>query len=356
MNGYKIKFNGVDRLYNAYSWRLTRRAKKVWQSGNMLLGPELENLEKNFCKKYKRKYAVGVGSATDGLYFALKAMGIQKNDSVICPALSFVATAGAIKRLGANIDFVDTDERGNIGSWGGMGLPKAVVYVNLFGNIADYTRLRKYCDQHRIPLIEDAAQSQGAYITDWFKKIPSGKLGDISIFSFDPMKNLPCFGSGGMILTDSVEVYEKLISLRRHGFNKKTEYGYNSVIPEDHSAQLNFLLGKFDSLQKMREKVAKRYFKNLPNQKFIKADSDTVSSYHKLVILHEDRDELQKYLKEQGIETKIHYPTTLHNVWSASYPVAENICKCALSLPIYPYLNNSEIDYICKKIKEFNVI
>lgn len=352
MNGYKIKFNGVDRLYDAFSWRLSRRAKKVWESGKVLLGPELAKLEKSFCKKYKRKYAVGVGSATDGLYFSMRALGLDKSSTITCPALSYVATAGAIKRLGAKIDFVDVDEIGNIGKIGSRS--NAVLYVNLYGNIADYERLKTHCEENKIFLIEDAAQSQGAYLGNWYKKIPSGSLGDISIFSFDPMKNLPCFGSAGMIMTDSVRVYEKLLSLRRHGLNSDLDYGYNSVIPEDHSAQLNFLLGKFDSLQNMREKIAKRYFNNLPKQNFIKPRKNTIGSYHKMVLLHEKRNELKQYLKEHGIETKIHYPTTLHSVWLTTYPGAEKICKNALSLPIYPYLENHEIDYICKRIEEFD--
>ena len=117
MAGHKITFNGIDRLYDAYSWRLTRRAKAVWQSGNVLQGKFLKQLETEIAKKYKRKYAVGVGSATDGLYFAMKAVGLNKNSTIVCPAFSYVATAGAIKRLGAEIHFVDTDTNGNIGDW-----------------------------------------------------------------------------------------------------------------------------------------------------------------------------------------------------------------------------------------------
>ena len=129
MTGYKIKFNGIDRLYNDYSWRLTRRAKAVWESGYVLQGKYLKELEVQVAKKYKRKYAVGVGSATDGLYFAMKAGGLDKTSTVICPAFSYIATSGAIKRLGSEIHFVDTDTNGNIGDWHGHGLPDCVLYV-----------------------------------------------------------------------------------------------------------------------------------------------------------------------------------------------------------------------------------
>jgi dTDP-4-amino-4,6-dideoxygalactose transaminase len=348
MSGYKIKFNGIDRLYDDYSWRLTRRARKAWQSGDILQGKYLQQLEKEIAKKYDRKYAIGVGSATDGLYFALRASGITKNDSVVCPALSYVATSGAIKRIGANIYFVDTDESGNIGELNIMGLPKAVLYVNLFGNLSDYDRLRNYCDTYRIPLIEDAAQSQGAY----YGRTPSGKLGDISVFSFDPMKNMPSFGSGGMVLTDNKEVNDCVKALRRHGFNSDMPYGYNSLISEDHAHQLLLILNKFDRLQKMRKKVFERYKKNLPEVKFIESQSNTRSSFHKLAMLSDKRDQLKKYLQKKGIETKIHYNKTLDE--ANAYKNADRICSKAISLPIYPHLKMHEIDYICEIIRKFN--
>lgn len=349
MTGYKIKFNGIDRLYEDYSWRLSRRAKLVWESGDVLQGKCLQQLETQIAKKYKRKYAIGVGSATDGLYFAMKAVGLNENSTVMCPAFSYIATAGAIRRIGADIQFVDTDQNGNIGEWGGIGLPNAVLYVNMFGNPADYTRLRKYCDKHRIPLIEDAAQSQGAV----HGKIPSGALGDISVFSFDPMKNMPSFGGGGMVLTDSKDVRDSVMSLRRHGISGKDNYGYNSLISEDHANQMLLLLEKFDRLQRMRKKVAKRYKKNMKEMLFVCADKNTKSSHHKLVILVNRRDDLQSFLQTKGIETKIHYTKTLDTENIGKYPNAENICAKALSLPIYPHLKTSEVDYICDKIKEF---
>jgi dTDP-4-amino-4,6-dideoxygalactose transaminase len=349
MAGHKITFNGIDRLYDAYSWRLTRRAKAVWQSGHVLQGKFLEQLETEIAKKYKRKYAVGVGSATDGLYFAMKAVGLNKNSTIVCPAFSYVATAGAIKRLGAEIHFVDTDTNGNIGDWQGHGLPDGVLYVNMFGNPADYKRLKKYCDTHHIPLIEDAAQSQGAE----YGKVPSGAMGDISVFSFDPMKNMPSFGGGGMVLTDNKEAYDSVVSSRRHGLSGKDRYGYNSLISEDHANQLLLLLDKFDRLQKMRDKVCNRYRKNMPEVQILCASPDTKSSNHKFVILSDRRDELKEYLHTKGIQTKIHYTKTLDSQNTGQYPQAENICAKALSLPIYPHLKMSEVDYICDRIKEF---
>ena len=349
MTGYKIKFNGIDRLYNEYSWRLTRRAKQVWESGNVLQGKYLEQFEKELAKTYKRKYAVAVANATDGLYFALRCANITNNDTVICPALSYVATSGAIKRIGCNIDFVDTDKNGNIDvlKISNMEMPKALLYVNLFGNVAEYETLRKICDKRGIVLIEDAAQSQGAK----YKNKLSGSLGDLSVFSFDPMKNMPSFGGGGAVLTDDKDYYKLLRSLRRHGYDSNLEYGYNSLLSDDHANQLLFLLSKFDKLQKLRKKVFEQYKKNLPQFHFVTTENNHESSYHKLVLLVEKRDELKQYLDSEGIETKIHYTKTLEP--KESFPGAENFCKKALRLPIYPFLKTDEIDSICKKIKKF---
>jgi dTDP-4-amino-4,6-dideoxygalactose transaminase len=346
-----IKFFGVDRLFDNYSWRLTRRAKKVWRTGQVLQGPELKNLEEQFCKKYKRKYAVAVGSATDGLYFAMKALNLNKSSTILCPVMSFIATSNAVKRLGAKLNFNDVDENGNLGNIKFQQKPNAVVYVNLYGNTADYGRIRNYCDENRAYLIEDAAQSQGAS----YRKTPSGRLGDISVFSFDPTKNLPCFGSGGMVLTDSEIAYEKLISLRRHGVQgANIEYGYNSLIPEDHCAQLSFLLDKFKSLQKERKRIAEWYYKYLPYGDFVKPQKDTESSYHKFVIKHPKRDQLKNFLDSVGIETKIHYDKILDPNNVDQYPNAIKLSNTVLSLPIYPFLKESEVKFICERIKQFD--
>lgn len=350
MNGYKIKFNGLDRLYSRYKTDFDVIAQKSWQQGQAILGEETRKLEDNIAKKYSRQYAVAVGSATDGLYFALRAAGIGPEHKVFCPVLSYVATAGAIRRTGSKIKFIDTDSDGNIGNFFYEKTPDAVVYVNLYGNPADYDRIRSYCEKNQIILIEDAAQSQGAYYGD----IPSGSMGDVSVFSFDPMKNMPSFGSGGMVLTDNKEICERVISLRRHAVKSANfDYGYNSVISEDHAGQLNVLLNHYDELQKDRERVAHRYYNNLPNKTFIKGDANNRSSHHKLVMLANNRDVLKEYLEQQGVETKIHYSQILDPVNTGLYPVAENICRQAISLPVYPFLQNEEIDYICEKIEDF---
>jgi dTDP-4-amino-4,6-dideoxygalactose transaminase len=356
-----IKFGGVDRIYDAYSWRITRRAKEVWRSGDVVSsshteGSWLDKFEKSVAKFTKRKYGVAVGSGTDALYFSLRAKGIGPGSNVLCPAVSYLATAEAIKRTGATITFVDVDRKGLIANLPATILPDALVYVNLFGNLADYDRLKQYCDKHKIPLIEDAAQSLGSF----YKKQPSGKLGDISSLSFAPSKPLPCFGNGGMVLTDDIDEAKFIRSLRYHGKGTgKLEYGYNSCLSNDHANVLNFLLSKYKSLLSRSKKVRNWYTKKLDDIGIssIESSSDTISNNHKLVIRAQDRDGLKAFLDTKKIQTQIHYPQPMSRMkmfdTGQEMPNAEKFCQDVISLPIHPFLKKNEVLQVCNSIREY---
>ena len=356
-----IKFNGLDRIYDEYSWRITRRAKQVWKTGNVVgnrhvEGSFVDQLETSVAKYTKRKYAVAVGSGTDALYFALRAKGIGPGCTVLCPAISYSATAESIKRTGAMIQFVDVNENGLIGDIPMMGLPNAVVYVNLFGNLADYDRLKNYCDKHRIPLIEDAAQSLGSF----FKKIPSGKLGDISSLSFAPSKPLPAFGNGGMVLTDSENERDLIRGLRYHAQGTaKLSHGYNSCLSQEHANILNFLMSKYKTLLSKTAKIRKLYDTKLfdLNISSIKTQEGTISNNHKLVIKVQDRDNLKAFLESKNIQTQIHYSLPLPKMKmfysDQEMPNALKFCQDVLSLPIHPFLEQHEVDKVCKCIGDF---
>jgi|ETNmetMinimDraft_2_1059921.scaffolds.fasta_scaffold03018_5 dTDP-4-amino-4,6-dideoxygalactose transaminase len=364
MKTMNIGFTGLDRLYNAYSWRLTRRAKAVWKTGKVVIGrhvatSEVAQFENNIAKYTKREYGVAVGSGTDALYFALKTKGIGPGKNVLCPAISFIATAEAIKRTGANVEFIDVDDNGQIGTLTPINKVDAVVYVNLFGNLANYDQLKRFCEERKVPLIEDAAQSLGSF----YKKIPSGKLGDISILSFAPTKPLPSFGSGGMVLCDTLEEANEIRAYRYHGTGPvRVSHGYLSLLSEDRAIMLNFLLSKYKRLLKKRARVRKWYDKNLENTyiQTISSAKNTISNNHKLVIKVTNRDELQIFLANKGIETQIHYKKPMSEMHffkkdplANGYLRAEGFCKQVISLPIYPHLTKEEVEYICKCIEEY---
>jgi dTDP-4-amino-4,6-dideoxygalactose transaminase len=356
-----IKFGGLDRIYDAYSWRITRRAKEVWRTGNVISsrhnpGSFLDKFETAVAKFTKRKYAVAVGSGTDALYFALKAKGIGPGSNVLCPAVSYLATAEAIKRTGATISFVDVDRKGLISKLPVPVLPDALVYVNLFGNLADYDRLKQYCDKYKIPLIEDAAQSLGSY----YGKTPSGKLGDVSTLSFAPTKPLPCFGNGGMVLTDNESERDLIRSLRYHAVGTgKLSYGYNSCLSNDHANVLNFLLSKYKSLLDKSKKVRQWYTSKLDDMGIssIETGTNTTSNNHKFVIRTLDRNGLKAFLESKGVQTQIHYsqPMSKMKMFDSGQemPNAERFCEDVLSLPIHPFLKKSEVLYVCELIKEY---
>jgi UDP-2-acetamido-2-deoxy-ribo-hexuluronate aminotransferase len=228
--------------------------------------------------------------------------------------------------------------------------------VNLFGNLADYDRLKNYCDKHRIPLIEDAAQSLGSF----YKKIPSGKLGDISSLSFAPSKPLPCFGNGGMVLTDSESERDFIRGLRYHGSGTaKLHHGYNSCLSNDHANVLNFLMSKYKKLLSKTKKVRKLYDEKLFKLGIssIQPQSDTISNNHKFVIKVQDRDNLKAYLETKNIQSQIHYALPLSKMkmfhTDQQMPNAEKFCGDVLSLPIHPFLEDYEVAYVCKCIGEF---
>jgi len=356
-----IKFSGVDRIYDSYSWRITRRAKEVWRSGNVISSRHVEDsfldkFETAVAKFAKRKYGVAVGSGTDALYFALKAKGIGPESTVLCPAISYLATAEAIKRTGATVHFVDVDNKGLISKLPDFGLPDAVVYVNLFGNLADYATLKEYCVKRRIPLIEDAAQSFGSY----YNNVPSGKLGDISTLSFAPSKPLPCFGNGGMVLTDSEDEANTIRGMRYHSVGTaKLDYGYNSCLSNDHANVLNFLLSKYNSLLGKTKKVRYWYETKLLDLGIssIQTRTGTVSNNHKLVVKVQDRDGLRKFLETKGVQTQVHYlqPMSKMKMFDTGQemPNAEKFCMDVLSLPIHPFLKKAEVLYVCRCIGEY---
>ncbi len=356
-----IKFNGLDRIYDAYSWRITRRAKQVWRTGNVVgnrhvEGSFVDKFETAVAKYTKRKYAVAVGSGTDALYFALKAKGIGPQSTVLCPAVSYLATAESIQRTGASINFVDVDNKGLISKLPDFGLPDAVVYVNLFGNVADYQTLKKFCAKRRIPLIEDAAQSFGSF----YDNLPSGKLGDISTLSFAPSKPLPAFGNAGMVLTDSETERDLIRSLRYHGQGTaKLKHGYNSCMSHEHANILNFLLSKYKGLLGKTNKVREWYEKKLQDLGIssIRTNNRTTSNNHKLVIRIQDRDGLKEYLATKGIQTQIHYqqPMSKMKMFDSEQdtPNADRFCSQVLSLPIHPFLKKSEVHYVCQSIREY---
>jgi len=366
----KIPFFGVDRQYQNLREEILDATDQVYSSGKTLDGRFTEQFERTVAKMTERKYACAVGSCTQALIFSLRAIeDFGVTHKVLIPAQSFVATINAVLEAGYDPVFCDVDS-----STGLLDLNKipvtadeisAIMYVNLFGNVLDQDRLISYMEifsERKIPVIEDAAQSFGAY----YQGVPSGKLGDISCLSFDPTKNLNNYGSGGMILTDDPAIWELVADMRDNGkANEHIASGTNSKMSEADCAQMLVKLKYFDSWQKRRTEIANYYTEELDGWVSIPTvDMNVEHAWSKYVIHSDSRSTLHVALGNVGVETRINYATPLH-LQPVSYQFdfgrydrtdildgAEQFSRTCLSLPIYPELEDYEIEYVVDAVKQ----
>ena len=345
MTGYKIKYNGIDRLYNAYSWRLTRRAKAAWSSGQVLQGQFLKQLETEIAEKYNRKYAVGIGSATDGLYFAMRAVGLNKDSTVMCPVLSYIATAGAIKRTGADIQYVDT---------------------NRFGNIGDLERIKSICGDNNIILIEDCAQANGSSVGGKL----SGTFGDFGCFSFHPLKTLAALGDAGGLCVSNQETDHWLKVARNHGHTGRNDtsfWSHNLRLDAIQAAILSDQLPHYrNEILASRNKQAEIYlteFQRLINREVMSIPnkrSDVFHSYNMFVIMVSERCSFINYMMDNGVEVKVHYPYTIDQLTASRERVKSKNIKNAnqysqriVSLPIGYHLTTKDIEHIASTVAAY---
>ena len=368
-NSNLIPFFGIRRQYALHREELLTAIDDVYRSGQVLDGTYTARFEAAIARRCNRAYAVAVNSGTQALQFALNEFEDPTED-IIVPAVSFVATINtAVKAEYLTVHMADVDVNGliDLESFDRSSVENnigTVMYVNLYGNTVDYDRFRlqtEFFSAKKLNVIEDAAQSFGAS----YKGIPSGKMGDISILSFDPTKNLPNYGSGGMVLTDDAGVASNILNERNNGKESDHEFsGTNSKMSESDCAQMLVKLQYFDAWQERRNKIAEYYTTEL--LKFVTVPVTTpgaVHAWHKYVIRTEHRAKLQNQLMLAGIETRIHYSRTLFDypVGSAfgpdplpgSFWEATRLSKECLSLPIYPELTDDEVERVVEAVRDF---
>lgn len=333
-----------------------------------ILGPEVEQFENNFAKLCETKYAIGLNSGTDALFLSLKSLNIGPGDDVITVPNSFIATTGAIVAAGARPVFVDVNDEYNMD----MNLieqaitphTKAILPVHLTGNPADMQAIMEIARKYNLYVVEDACHSINATINGQ----PTGSFGDMGCFSLHPLKNLNVWGDGGVLTTSSDELYKKVCLLRNHGLKNRNEVeflGYNSrldtiqaIVADDVMKKLPFIIEKrIENARKYDERLADlSEFVTTPRRK-----KNVKHVFHVYVIQAQKRDKLARYLKQNGIETKIHYPIPIHLQKGCQYlgykqgdfPVCEAQAKSILSLPVHQLLTDKEIDYVADKVKEF---
>ena len=360
-----VPFLDLNKVNNSCQEEINSAIKNVLNSSNFILGEQLSLFEKEFAEFNEAEFSVGVGSGLDALSFLLIAAGIEEGDEVIVPAHTFIATWLSITNIGAVPIGVEPDERTyNIDPnkiQEKITLKtKAIVVVNLYGQLADMKPIKNIAKSNNLYLFEDAAQSHGAK----YDNKNSISFSDGIATSFYPGKNLGCMGDGGAVLTNDSIFAEKIKLIRNYGSLKKYHHileGYNSRLDELQASILRVKLKYLKNMNKKRIEIASFYKKNLANcdlQLPVKLeDSDHV--WHLFVIRIDKRQEFVNYLQSKGIKTLIHYPIPPHKQECYEgkikefFPITEKICKEIVSLPIYPNMPQSHQQKVVLHIQKY---
>lgn len=340
---------------------------QVLDGMNLYLGANCQALENEFALYCGTKHAVGVGSGTEAIQFALLACGVGAGDEVITSPHTFFATAEAIACIGARPVFADINPLTyNIDPDGIeekiTEKTKAIIPVHMYGQTAEMEPILSIARSYGLHVIEDACQAHGALC----KGAKAGAMGSAGCFSFYFTKNLGAYGEGGMVMTNDDAIAEKLRLYRNHGHASKYEHsviGYNGRLDEIQAAILRIKLKHLDEYNRKRRERASLYHALLKDTLLALPDEakDMTHVYHLYVVRSARRDSLQEYLRESGIGAGIHYRIPVHLQGALShlghrkgdFPEAEKACEEILSLPMYPELSEEDQIYIAEKIKEF---
>jgi dTDP-4-amino-4,6-dideoxygalactose transaminase len=364
-----IKFLDLKKINEPYEIAFQEKLKLVLEKGWYILGNEVTTFENNFASYCGTKHCIGVGNGFDALVLIFKAyiqLGkMQKGDEVIVPANTYIASILAILQADLIPVLVEPKlETYNINPDLILekitSKTKAVLAVHLYGQLAEMDAINEIAQQNDLIVVEDAAQAHGA-ISDFSK---AGNLSDAAAFSFYPGKNLGALGDGGAITTNDTELAKVIQSIRNYGSETKyrNEYiGVNSRLDELQAAFLNVKLPNLDSENSIRRLIAKRYLTEIKNDKIILPFWNLSDNhvFHLFIIRTENREELQHYLLENGIQTMIHYPIPPHKQkafedWNnLSFPITEKIHQEVLSLPMNPVLTKEEIDFVIAILNKY---
>ncbi|PIZ04874.1 MAG: pyridoxal-5'-phosphate-dependent protein [Gammaproteobacteria bacterium CG_4_10_14_0_8_um_filter_38_16] len=346
---------------------ILKKIKSVVSNNDFTLGKSVDDFEKKFQKLLNVKHAIGVGSGTDALFLSLKVLGIKEGDEVITTPFTFYATIGAIVTAGAKPVFVDILNDYNIDpnqiESKITSKTKAILPVHWAGKPCDMDAINVIAKKHNLLVIEDACHA----IQATYKNKFAGTCGDVGCFSFHPLKNLNVWGDGGIITTDSDEVANQLRLMRNHGLKGRDEcvlFSYNSRLDTIQAVVADHLLSKIDHITASRIENATYLDKALKTVSEItipKRDHDIKQVYHLYSIRCKNRDNLKKYLIENGVDAKIHYPIPMHlqpaakayGYQKGDFPKTEIICQQTLSLPVHEFISKENLDYMIKLIKEF---
>tara|TARA_X000000950_G_scaffold119545_1_gene149790 strand:+ start:7645 stop:8754 length:1110 start_codon:yes stop_codon:yes gene_type:complete len=366
-----IKFLDLKAINLQYKKEIEDAMLQVYESGWYIRGEKCEKFEKEFSSYCGTKFCIGVANGLDALTLILKAyivLGrLKKGDEVLVPANTYIATILAIVNNDLTPVLIESDSMSfNMDDFNAFKEKiskntKAIMPVHLYGQVTDMKLIKEIAEKHNLIVVEDAAQAHGAYSNT--KR--TGNLGDAAGFSFYPGKNLGALGDGGAVTTNDKELSDMIRVLSNYGSEKKYHnkvQGINSRLDEIQAAILSIKLKDLDNESLRRREIAKYYSDGIKNPQIQLPKWDKTKKnhvFHLYVIRCKKRDELKKYLFDNGIETVIHYPIPPHKQkafedWNhLSFPITEDIHNEVLSIPIYSTLTKKKIEYIIQKINDF---
>ncbi len=359
---YRVPFNDLAIPQAETRERYLAAIERVMLHGRILLGPEVESLEQRIAAQLGRQHACGVGSGTDALMLAFMALGIGLGDEVILPAMSWIASANAVKMVGAHPVFVDVNDEMNIDPALVEGAiterSRAILAVDYCGRVADMDALSALAERHGLALVEDGAQAFGATL----EGRPAGSFGVMSCFSMNPMKVFGALGEAGLVATDDPALHQSLLALRYNGMRDRVishQPGFNGRIDTLQAAILLCRLDELPDHVQRRQVVAGRYDQAVPAglwRPALRANSiDTQFSY---CVRSPQRDRLADALERRGIECKTREWDYLpaHPALAAERVVSDSKAKRfsaeMLCLPIFEGITDDEVALVCQALAE----
>lgn len=363
----KIPFVSFKPMEKELDKELRVAFERVYTRSWYIEGVEDEAFEKVFAEYCNSKYCVGVGNGLDALMLALKAMDIKSGDEVIVPSNTYIATALAVTYVGATPVLVEPNIRTyNIDPEriedAITSKTKAIMPVHLYGQSCDMDPILEIAKKYNLRIVEDCAQAHGAIYKG--KKI--GTFGDAAGFSFYPGKNLGALGDAGATVSDDVELIQKIRALGNYGSDYKYHHIYQGNNSRLDEMQAAFLIAKLPHLERMnneRRRIAKMYLDGIKNEEIILpfVIKDAIPVWHIFGIRCQRRDELEMYLREKGVGTNKHYPIPIHlqecyknlGFVEGDFPIAEEISKTQLSLPMFYGMTDEEVQYVIDTINKF---
>lgn len=341
--------------------KIDANIQNVLAHGKYIQGPEVKELETKLAEYTGAKYCITCANGTDALQIALMAVGVGPGDEVITPGFTYIATAEAAAVLGAKAVYVDVKEdtyniNPELLEAAITDKTKAIIPVSLYGQCADFDIINEIAGKYNLPVIEDAAQSFGAT----YKGKKSCNLSTIATTSFFPSKPLGCYGDGGALFTNDEELATIINQISKHGQERRYHHvrvGINSRLDTLQAAILLPKLEIFDEEIKKRQAVADVYNKLLKEKGISSTpfvEEHNTSVYAQYTIRVKYREQVQATLKEHGIPTAVHYPVPLNKqpavASNSNLPVGDTIAQEVMSLPMHPYLNESQIKEIINKL------